>query len=150
MVGDSETLWSDLGSTNMQGEEGDDQSARRRTFACAFCLKNIQSSELDDQSPWALFLRGDVVVAASRAEDPPSYCHNVVDVKIGWVPQCSRYWKQGKIGISAHKYGCKSPTLVETISVAMEVNYHVVAAVREGRGGDCHRVAAAWLMWLSL
>ena len=45
--------------------------------------KNIDSSELDDQSPRAQVVRGDVVVAASRAGDPPSNCHNVVDIKIG-------------------------------------------------------------------
>ena len=60
--------------------------------------------------------------------------------------------KEGKIGISAQKYGCKSLAFVEAVSVAMEVNYHVVAAVGEGRVGDCHRgvTAAAWLMRLSL
>ena len=72
-----------IGSGFDQGQEWDDQSARRRTFVCAFCLKNIQSSKLDDQSPRAQVVRGDVVVAASRAGDPPSNCHNVVDVKIG-------------------------------------------------------------------
>ena len=62
-----------------------------RTFVCAFCLKNIQSSELDDQSPRALVVRGDVVVAASCAGDPPSNCYNVVDIKIGCLSQCGRY-----------------------------------------------------------
>ena len=71
-----------IGSGFDQGQEWDDQSARRRTFVCAFCLKNVHSSDLVDQSPRGLFVRGDVVVAASRARDPPSNCHNVVDIKI--------------------------------------------------------------------